>query len=134
MKILGREPALIVGVVNAAIMFAGTLGFPFLSDVQAGALVLVVNAISAVIVAWATRPLSPAVFSYAVSTLISLGVAYGFTLTDAQIAGINGLIVPMLALLTRGQVSPVETKVTNSSNDPTVEAARKDGLPVKPTA
>jgi hypothetical protein len=122
-KIFGREPALVIALVNAVIMFGGTLGFHFLSLDQAGLWVLGVNAVSAAILAWATRPLSPAVFSYALASVIGLAAGYGLQVTPEQVNGLNLLVVPILAFLTRGQVSPVETAVTQKSLDPTKEAA-----------
>jgi hypothetical protein len=123
MKILGREPALTIGAVNSLIMLAGTLGFTFLSADQAGVWVLLVNAISAAVVGWATRPLSPAVYSYLLATFVAFGAAYGLELTPEFVNGINMALVPILMFLTRGQVSPVETAVTQPSLDPVPEAS-----------
>lgn len=127
MKLFGREPALFVATLTALIMFAGTLGFSALGEDQAGLWVAGVNAVFAAILAWTTRPLSPGVFAMALSALVALGAGYGLNLTEVQVNGLNGLLVPILMFLTRGQVSPVETAVTAESLDPTVEAARKAG-------
>jgi hypothetical protein len=122
-KILGRDPALVIGALNALIMFGGTMGFHLLSMGQAALWVIVVNAVSAAIVAWSTRPLSPSVFSYLIASLIALGASYGLHISPEAINGLNGLLVPILAFLTRGQVSPVATFVTLKSLNPTPEAA-----------
>lgn len=127
MKVLGREPALIIGAINAVIMFGGTLGFSLLGMEQAALWVTAVNAISAVILSLATRPWSASVFSYALASVIALGAGYGIELKPEAVNGLNGLIVPILMLITRGQVSPIETRVTKSSLDPTIEAARAEG-------
>jgi hypothetical protein len=121
-KLLGREPALTIGAINSLIMLAGTLGFTLLSAEQAGLWVLLVNAVSAAIVAWATRPLSPAVFSYLLATIVAVGGAYGLEFSAEFVNGLNMALVPILMFLTRGQVSPVETAVTKPSANPVPEA------------
>ena len=130
MKLFGREPALFVATLTALIMFAGTLGFSALGENQAGLWVAAVNAVFAALLAWTTRPLSPGVFAMAVSAIVALGTSYGLNLTEVQINGLNGLLVPVLMFITRGQVSPVETTLTKPSLDPTVEAAKAEGKPV----
>jgi hypothetical protein len=113
-RVFGREPALVVATLTALIMFAGTLGFSALGENQAGLWVAAVNAVFAAFLAWTTRPLSPGVFAMALSALIALGAGYGVNLTEVQINGLNGLLVPILMFLTRGQVAPQETAVTRS--------------------
>ena len=122
MKILGREPALVVGAINALIMVAGTLGFSLLGQDQAALWVALVNAASAAILAWTVRPLSPAVFSQLVGAIVAVIAGYGIELSSDFVFAINGALVPILMFLTRGQVSPVETAVTQPSLDPTAEA------------
>jgi hypothetical protein len=121
-KIFGREPALVIGTIVAIISLAGTLGFSFLTADQAGLWIVVVNAIAAAAMAWLTRPLQPGIYTYAVGAILALVTAYGLTLTPEQVNAVNALVVPVLALLTRGQVSPVETAVTKPSLEPTPEA------------
>jgi hypothetical protein len=64
------------------------------------------------------RPVQPAAFTYAIGAIVQLAAAYGLHVTDPQLSMINALVVPALMLLTRGQVSPVETAVTKASTDP----------------
>jgi len=130
MKFFGKttEPALVVGTIVALISLAGTLGFRLLSPDQAGLWILVVNGIAAAVMAWTTRPISPGVFTYLIGAIVALATAYGFSLTAEQVAGINGLVIPVLAVLTRGQVTPEATKVTN-----TTEAAGKTEVQTVPT-
>lgn len=123
MKIFGREPALVIGAIVGVISLAGTLGFRFLSADQAGVWIVVVNAVAAAAMAWTVRPLQPGVYTYAVGALLALATAYGLNLAAEQVNAINALVIPILALLTRGQVSPVETTVTKASEDPTPQAA-----------
>lgn len=127
MKVLGREPALAVGAINAIIMLAGTLGVSLLSQEHAAAWVAVVNGLSAVILAWTVRPLSPAVFSQFIGAVVALVAGYGIALSSEFVFGLNAAIVPILLFVTRGQVSPIETRITQPSLDPTIEAAKAEG-------
>jgi hypothetical protein len=77
--------------------------------------------------AYAVRPISPVAFTYAIGAIVALVGSYGLTLTNEQVAGINAVVVPVLALLTRGQVTPAETAITRESTP--VEVSREVGAP-----
>ena len=53
--------------------------------------------------------------------------AYGLSVTPEQLAGINLFLVVVLGLLTRGQVSPVDTAISR-----TTEAAGKPEVQTVP--
>jgi hypothetical protein len=127
MKILGREPTLWIALVSQAVVLIGTFGLDILNGQQAALIVVAINAVFAAINALAVRPVSPVAFTYAVGAIVAVASSYGLNLTIEQTAAISALTVGALALLTRGQVSPVETAVTNSSLRPTAEAAVVDG-------
>lgn len=114
MKILGREPTLWIAVANTVIILVGTFGLHAFTGTQAALAVVVVNAIFAAINAWAVRPISPVAFTYAIGAILALAASYGLNLPIESVAAINAAVIPLLALLTRGQVSPVETAVTSS--------------------
>ena len=139
-KIFGREPALVVGAINSIIMVGATFGYSFLTGEQAPLWVGLVNALSAVVLAITIRPLSIGVFSQFFAAFVALVAGYGINLLGDFVFAINAALVPVLMLITRGQASPVETAVTQPSLDPTIEAARKEGLatdtkgPVETTA
>lgn len=114
MKIFQREPTLYLAVINAIVIIVGTLGLKVISGEQAALIVTVINAIFAAVNAWAVRPISPAVFTYAIASILALLGSYGLQLPVETVAAINATIVPVLALLTRGQVSPEETSVSNA--------------------
>ena len=133
MKILGREPTLWIALASQAVVLIGTFGLDILNGQQAALIVVATNAVFAAINAFAVRPVSPVAFTYAVGAIVAVASSYGLNLTIEQTAAISALTVGALALLTRGQVSPVETKVTNKSLEPTPEAARVDGpAPLEP--
>lgn len=113
-KLFQREPTLWLAVINAVIILLGTFSFHYLTGQQAALIVVAVNAVAAAINAYAVRPISPAVFIYAVASILAVAGAYGLNLSIETVAAINAVIVPVLALLTRGQVSPEETAVSKA--------------------
>jgi hypothetical protein len=127
MKILGREPTLWIALASQAVVLIGTFGLGFLNGEQASLIVVAINAVFAALNAYAVRPVSPVVFTYAVGSIVAVAASYGLELSIETVAAISSLTVGALALLTRGQVSPVPTSVTNGSLEPTPEAARVAG-------
>lgn len=114
MKIFGREPTLYLAALDAAVVVIGTLGVHAINGEQAGLIVAAINAVFGAVNAWAVRPISPVAFTYAIGALVALVAGYGLHVPDATLAAINAGVVPILALLSRDQVSPVETAVSNA--------------------
>lgn len=114
MKIFGREPALYIALITAVISLAGTLGYSLLTGDQASLWIVLVNALAGAATAWTVRPISPAAFTYAVGAVVALAAGYGLNVDPATVAGLNALVIPILALLTREQVSPQSTIVSNA--------------------
>jgi uncharacterized membrane protein len=131
-KIFDREPTLYLAALNAIVIIVGTFGLKFISGEQAALIVVVINAIFAAINAWTVRPISPVAFTYAIGSILALAASYGLNLPTETIAAINAAVIPVLALLSRGQVSPAETPVTRQST-PT-EVARETGSSEVPAA
>lgn len=135
MKILGAQPTLIIAVVSQAIILLGTFQFRLLTGDQAALIVVAINAIAGAINAYTVRPVAPAAFTYAVGAIAAVVGSYGFGLTPEQLAGVNGVVIAVLGLLTYGNVSPVETAISKStlepwaSNDPIDES---DLVPSRP--
>lgn len=127
MKILGREPTLWLAFLTSLVSVAGTLGFRLLGPDQAAAWNIAILAIAAAINAYTVRPIAPAAFTYAISALVQLGAGYGLNIPDPTLSMLNALVVPTLALLTRGQVTPEETKLST-----TTEAAGKPDVQTVP--
>lgn len=90
MRIFGREPALLLGVISAALSLVVTLGVG-LTSVQAGAM---------------TRPIAPAAFTGVVTAVADLLAAFHFELSAETIGALNALVLAVLTFLARGQVSP----------------------------
>lgn len=104
-KFWGNEPAVVLGVVSAALSLLVTLGLGLSAD-QAAGWVAVVAAVFAIVTAWRTRPVAPALFTGLVQVAAALLAAYHFSVSAGTVGAINTLVVAALTLLTRGQVSP----------------------------
>lgn len=113
-KIFGREPALVVAVIAAALSVVVSFGWPGLTAEQAGLWIVAVNAGLGVVTAILTRPIAPAAFTYFIGSAATLVAAYGFSVPQATLAAVNGLVVAVLVLLMRGQVSPQASPVSNA--------------------
>jgi hypothetical protein len=107
--LFGVEPALILGVISAALSLVVTLGVG-LSANQAGAWTAVISGVFAVITAAMTRPIAPAAFTGLVAVTADLLAAYHFNVSAGTVAAVNALVVAGLTLITRGQVSPTTAK------------------------
>ena len=104
MKILGREPALIIAFASAVIMWVVSLGLDWLNAGQATAAVAVV---AAVVMAVTTRPIGPGVFVAGLSALSALFAEYGLHWSDASVTGLGAIIMAGFALYgVRDQVTP----------------------------
>jgi len=114
-KLFDREPTLFISFIASVILLLGTLGFRWLDGDQAALVVVAINAIAAGINAYTVRPISPAVFTYAVGAIVAVFVTYGLEVSPETLAMLNGLVIMGLGLLTRGQVSPQETAITHAS-------------------
>lgn len=105
-SIFGREPAVWITVISAALSTLVAFGLTGLTDVQTAAIVAFLNALAAIWIAFATRPISPAVFSGAAAAAAVLLGSFGFDLSQQQIGAVNVLILGVFALITRQQISP----------------------------
>jgi len=104
-KIFGREPALWVSAISGALSLAVTLGVGLTAD-QAGAWTAVISGVFAVISAVLTRPIAPSAFTGLVAVVADLLSAYQLNVSAGTVAAVNTAVLAILALLTRGQVSP----------------------------
>jgi hypothetical protein len=123
-RIFGREPALYIGVLASSLSLLTAVGLPNLSQYQVAAIVAGVNAVAAVIMAWQVRPVAPAIFTNVVGAVFAIAVAYGFTVPSETIGAVNFVVLNVLSLLTRGQVSPTGATeaVAPPAPPPVVEA------------
>lgn len=104
MKIFGREPAAIVGALQAALVLAGLL--LGLSNEQVGALALVVVAIGDGYVAWVTHDTLLGVAIGLVKAVVASFAAFGFDLDPQLVAAAVGVVTALLGLFQRTQTFP----------------------------
>lgn len=101
-----REPALLLNAAAALLGLVVTFGLDWLSAEQAALIVAALNALFGAATAALTRPIAPAAFTLLVSSLAALGAAYGLEYSQENVGALNVLVLAVLALLTRAQVSP----------------------------
>lgn len=133
MKILGREPTLWLAVISSLIVLIGTFGLDLLNGQQAALLVAAINAGFGAINAYAVRPISPVAFTYFIGSVVALGGAYGLNLPIETVASINAAVIPILALLSRGQVSPTDSAISRTTTSDE-KAVAEPGTGAAPSA
>lgn len=106
--IFGREPALWLALMAAALNLIVAFGVVGLTSVQAGLIVAAVNAVGMAVAALLVRPIAPAAVTGAVTAIGALVAGFGFEVPPEQLAAVSALVLPLLALVARGQVTPVE--------------------------
>lgn len=107
LTIFGQEPAVVLGVISAALSLVVTLGVGMTSN-QAGLWVAIISGVFAAITAWRTRPIAPAAFTGLVTIAAALLGAYHFNVAPATVGAINGIVLAVLVPLSRAQISPVQ--------------------------
>jgi hypothetical protein len=106
--IFGREPAVILGIISAALSLLVSFNFG-LSGEQAGAIVAVISGVFAAVTAALTRPIAPSAFTGLVTVVVALLTAFHFNVAPATVGAINALVLALLVFITRGQVTPTPT-------------------------
>lgn len=109
MTIFGREPAAIVGAIQAflalAISFGWLSGIGISTQNDLAIVMAVVAAGSAVYMAWATNESLLAPVIEAFKALLALGAIYGLHLSNDQTGLAVAAITSILALYQRGKVT-----------------------------
>lgn len=128
-KILGREPTLWIGAITAVVNFLVGFQLDGLSPVQAAWISSFVSAAGALFVALQTRPIAPNVFSYVISVAAGLMGAYGLNMSQEMVTSVQGLVLMLFVLVSRGQVSPIgeEDKTGVMGDKVTTEGLVKTG-------
>jgi hypothetical protein len=105
------EPVLLTTVISAALSLIVTLNVGLTSD-QAGAATAFITAVGAVGAAVLARPVAPTAFSGLVAAGADLLAAFHFHVAPGTVGAVNGLVLAVLMLVTRGHVSPVAPAAT----------------------
>jgi hypothetical protein len=103
-----REPSLYISAIGTILSLVAAFGVHFLTPEQAALAIVVLNAGLGVWNALKVRPVAPAAFTYAVSAVATLVAAYGVHVSAEVVGSVNAAVLAVLALLLRGNVSPVE--------------------------
>lgn len=106
---LTGEPALLLAVVSAALSLLVTFNIGLTSE-QAGLWVAVITAVFGTATALAVRPVPPAAFTALVTAVGALLMGYHFHMDPAVIGQVNMLVLAVLTLLTRHQVTPLSKR------------------------
>lgn len=102
-----REPALWIGVISGGLSLLVALQIGHLTSDQAALIVATITAVGGVITAAATRPIAPAAFTALVTAVADLLAGFHFDVSAGTVAAVNGLVLAVLTLVTRHQVTPV---------------------------
>ncbi|MFG1710117.1 hypothetical protein ACFLIM_43810 [Nonomuraea sp. M3C6] len=135
MKIFGREPALILGLLSAGLQMLTAVFLP-LTTTQVAAINSIAAAGLGVWTAFATRnvdgghSVKAAVLGFAQAG-ITLGLVFGVSLTDQQTASIMAFVALLGALFVR-QVSTPASPPTGPA--PSTRPAPDDAVPATPPA
>ncbi|MFJ3601940.1 hypothetical protein ACIPVA_03995 [Streptomyces anulatus] len=111
MKLFGREPALIIATVSAALSLLVSFQFGLDAE-QAAAIVAVISAVFAAATAVITRPIAPSAFTGLVAAAVALLAAYGMNVSAETVGALNAAVLAILGLMTRGQVTPTPKPTT----------------------
>lgn len=107
MKIFGREPTLILQTLSGLMSVLVAFGLPGLTAEQATLAIAFLTALVGVVNAVMVRPVAPPAFIAFVGAGAALLSGYGLELSQQQVGSVTVAVVSALALLTRGQVTPV---------------------------
>lgn len=100
--IFGREPAVWIGALGTVL----TALAAFIPGLTAGWASAVTAFVSALVMAYATRPASPAVYTGIVAAGSALLAEYGLHFSDAQVGTLSAAVIAVFTLVVRTQVSP----------------------------
>jgi hypothetical protein len=110
-KIFGREPAAFIAAIGSVLTVVAALNVGFLNAGQAAAATAL---IASGVIAWATRPIAPALLTGFVSAAAALFAEYHLVVSDEVVGGVSAAVLSLFAFITRPQVSPQETVLTHA--------------------
>lgn len=114
-KILGREPAALVGVVESVLAVLLTFGVLGLDQAEAGVIMAAVVAVLGLVTAWATKDTLLSALSGAAKAVLVLAATFGLPLTDNQTGAVVAAITVLGGFWLRQNTSAVETPISAAS-------------------
>ncbi|MCW2758044.1 MAG: hypothetical protein JWO46_1790 [Nocardioidaceae bacterium] len=119
-KLLGQEPAALVGALEAVLTVFLSFGVLGLDQNKVALIVAAVSALLGIVTAYATKDtLLAAIIGFAKAVLV-LAAAYGLSLTDSQTGSLIAVITMVGGLYLRSKTNSIATPISNAS--PGVEA------------
>jgi hypothetical protein len=118
-KIFGREPTLIIQSISALLAIGVAVGLPGLTRDTSTLIVAVLVAVLGAVNAAVVRPVAPGAFVGLVAAGAALLAGYGLELSQELVGSVSAAVVVLLALLTRGQVTPnadPKRRISSSAN------------------
>lgn len=114
MKIFGREPALILAFIAAAVQLVSSFVFP-LTDGQQGAVNAIAIGVAGLVTAIAVKSdqLAPAILGV-VQAALALGLAFGWDLAPEQQSVVMAFAAAGVAMFVRTQVVAPEAPVVRA--------------------
>lgn len=106
MRITGREPAAVVGLIEAAIALAVAFGLGW-SPEQVALTMAAVTAAGGVYVAWATRDTLLGAVVGLTKAVLALAIGFGLHIGPEQTAAIVAFVTVLGGFFNRTQTSPV---------------------------
>ncbi len=104
------EPALYIGLVSSGLSLLVALRFHGLTADQATLIVAAITAVGGAVTAATTRPVAPAAFTAVVVAGADLLAGFHFNVSPGVVGALNGVVLALLTLLARGQVTPVTAR------------------------
>jgi hypothetical protein len=114
MKVFGREPAVYIAVIEAALALLVTFQLDGLSAEQSTNILAVSVAVGGVLTAWTTRDTLLGALSGLGRAGLVLGTSYGLNLSQEQVGLATVAISALAGVWLRTQTSPVETPVSSA--------------------
>ncbi|CAN7197957.1 hypothetical protein [Knoellia sp. LjRoot47] len=111
--IFGREPAMVVGFIEALLALA--LSFAaFISGEQAALVMAVVSAAAGFYVGYATKDVGLARVIGLIKAVVALAAGFGFAMSDSQQGALMAAVAVGFSLINRDRTSPVADPVDPS--------------------
>ncbi len=108
MKIFGREPAVIVGTIEAALVLLLSFGLFDLTQDTIGLIMAVVTAALGLYLAYVTSETLLAGVLGLIKAALALSAVYGFSLSIEQTGALLAFVSVAFALFQRTQTSPLD--------------------------